>query len=235
MYKEFGIYRITNIINGKTYVGKTGVSFGDRWDCHKAKLKSNSHDNKHLQRAWNKYGCDNFEFSILEIVSERNALDALERKYIQQYRNINKCYNILDGGDGGFVLGSHLSDEAKRSIAEKNRQNMTGKKLSPETRKKMSLAHKKRYAAWTVEERLEHGRKTSKYASGYHWSKESKEAFSKLQQTRPNGATLNLNTVYEIRRLYEQDGKTVSEISDELNIPRHNVYMIATYRRWKNA
>ena len=71
----------------------------------------------------------------------------------------------------------------------------------------------------------------SKCASGYHWSKESKARFSELQQTKPNGAVLSVETVREIRRLYEQDKKSFTEISDLLNIPRHNVYMIATYRR----
>ena len=38
IYKSFGIYRITNIQNGKSYIGKTGMNFGDRWDCHRAQI-----------------------------------------------------------------------------------------------------------------------------------------------------------------------------------------------------
>lgn len=235
IYKEFGIYRITNKTNGKTYVGKTGMNFGDRWDCHRAQLNGGYHANPHLQSAWNKYGSDSFEFEIIETVFDSKLLDNLERKYIQQYRNENKCYNILDGGDGGFMLGSHLSEDAKRRIAEKNRQNMTGRKLSLETKLKMSSSQRKRYDIWTDEDRIIHGKKMSECASGYQWSKESKEKFSKLQQTHPNGAILTIDTVREIRRLYEYENKTFTEISNELNIPRHNVYMIATYRRWANA
>ena len=53
-YDQIGIYRITNLVNGNTYVGKTGMNFGDRWDCHKAQLNGGYHDNPHLQKAWNK-------------------------------------------------------------------------------------------------------------------------------------------------------------------------------------
>lgn len=235
IYKTFGIYRITNKINGNTYIGKTGMNFGDRWDCHKSKLNNNKHDNPHLQKAWIKYGSDSFEFCIVETVDDVNLLNDLEVKYIKQYRDIDKCYNILDGGDGGFMLGSHLSEETKRKIGEKNRANMLGRKLSDETKKKMSESQKKRYSKWTDDDKANWGRMVSEKLSGKKWSKEAKENFSKIQQTKPNGATLNIDTVYEIRRLYEVENKSFKEISEILNVSRNNVYMIATYRRWKNA
>lgn len=234
-YKEFGIYRITNIISGKTYIGKTGKNFGERWNCHRAQLNGGYHDNPYLQRAWNKYGGNSFEFAVVEVVDNVLKLNELEIKYIKKYKDMGLSYNILEGGDGGFLLGSHLSEDAKKRIGEKNRRNMTGKKASMETRKKMSDSHTRRYEAWTDAERRAYGEKMSKCASGYHWSKESKDRFSELQQTKPNGAVLSVETVREIRRLYEQDKKSFTEISDLLNIPRHNVYMIATYRRWANA
>ena len=234
-YKEFGIYRITNLKNGKSYIGKTATNFGDRWDCHKAQLNGGYHDNPHLQRAWNKYGSDNFEFRIVEIVTDVEQLNNLEIKYISQYKKEGKAYNILNGGDGGFLLGSHLSEDAKRKIGEKNKINMTGRKASKETKEKMSASQKKRYEKWTKEDRVEYGKKVSKYASGYKWSADSKARFSKLQQTHPNSATLTIDIVHEIRRLHEQEDKTYTEISELLNIPRANVYNIATYRRWANA
>lgn len=235
IYKTFGIYRITNTVNGKSYIGKTGVSFGDRWDCHRAQLNGGYHDNPHLQKAWNKYGESAFEFAVVEAVSDASMLDEKEKAYIQQYRETGLCYNILDGGDGGFMLGRHLSDKAKKQIGEKNRANMTGRKLSEETRKKMSESQKKRYAAWTDEDRKKHGTTSSKCASGYKWSQESRDNFSKLQQTKPNSAKLCIDDVHTIRRLYEEEHMSFTEISKELNIPRQNVYNIATYRRWANA
>lgn len=235
IYKSFGIYRITNLLNGKSYIGKTGMNFGDRWDCHRAQLNGGYHDNPHLQHAWNKYGADSFEFCVVQEVADVELLNGLERKYIAQYREAGKSYNILDGGDGGFLLGTHLSEEEKRKIGEKNRVNMTGKKHSQETKAKMSESQKKRYESWTDEDRAEHGKKIAEYASGYKWSDEAKANFAKRQQTKPNGATLTIDIVHEIRRLHEQEKNTITEISNLLGIPRPNVYNIATYRRWANA
>lgn len=235
IYKEFGIYRITNTVNGNTYIGKTGMNFGDRWDCHRAQLNGGYHDNPHLQHAWNKYGAEAFEFCVVESVEDVSLLNELEIKYIKQYRELGCCYNILDGGDGGFLLGSHLSEETKRKIGEKNRINMTGKKASEETKKKMSESQKKRYESWTDEERAEYGKKISEYASGYQWSEDSKKKFSELQKTKPNGAKYSLEQVHEIRRLHELENKSYTEISSIMDIPRHAVYLIATYRRWADA
>lgn len=235
IYNTFGIYRITNKVNGNTYIGKTGMNFGDRLDCHRAQLNGGYHDNPHLQNAWKKYGQENFEFCVVEAVNDVALLNDLEKKYISEYRANGKCYNILDGGDGGFLLGTHLSEETKLKIGEKNRVNMTGRKLSDDTRAKMSDSQKKRYASWTDEERAAYGRKVAECASGYTWSDEAKADFSKRQQTKPNGATLSIDAVHEIRRLYEQEKKTFSEIGKMLELNKHTVYLIATYRRWANA
>lgn len=234
-YKSFGIYRITNIKNGKSYIGKTGVNFGDRWDCHRAQLNGGYHENRHLQNAWNKYGQDSFEFAVVAEVTDVTLLNDLEIYFIKLYKDNGLSYNILDGGDGGFMLGAHLSDDAKSRIGEKNRANMLGRKASDATRKKMSESQKKRYSTWTDKDREEYGKRASEYASGYKWKQESKERFSAIQQTRPNGAKLSIDDVHRIRYLHEQENKTYREISELLEIPVHNVYMIATYRRWPNA
>ena len=40
IYHRIGIYGIRNLINGKIYVGKTGMNFGDRWDSHRSVLNN---------------------------------------------------------------------------------------------------------------------------------------------------------------------------------------------------
>lgn len=52
--KIAGIYKITNLVNGKMYIGESRNCFS-RWQSHKRELKKGRHSNTHLQRAWNKY------------------------------------------------------------------------------------------------------------------------------------------------------------------------------------
>lgn len=213
------------------------MNFGDRRDCHFTSLRGGYHINPHLQKAFDKYGENNFEFIILHNCQDNedfNQVNELEKKYIKLYKDKCLAYNIGDGGDGGHNLGKHLSEETKRKIGNKNRINMTGRKLSDETRKKMSESQKKRFESMTDIEKYEYGKRISDCAVGYHWSETSKKNFSKLQQTKPNGAKYDVETVKEIRRLHEKENLSYTEISDLLNIPRPTVYLIATYRRWKN-
>lgn len=234
IYKEYGIYGIKNKVNNKIYVGKTMMNFGDRWDCHKSQLRGGYHDNPHLQNSWNKYGEDNFEFIIIyncENNEDVDQVNLLEIEYIKHYRDLGLSYNIHDGGDGGLLLGKHLSEETKRKIGEKNRINMTGRKASEKTKQKMSESHRKFYDAWTDEDRQEWGKKMSEKNKGYKWNDQAKE---KMKDNK-NGAKYTIEEVREIRRLHENENKTFLEISKITGIPKHTVYLIATYRRWKNA
>lgn len=143
-YKDdYGIYGIINKINGKVYVGQTGERFLRRYWHHQWKLRDNSHDNTYLQNAWNKYGEDNFDYVVIEVVRDSSLLDELEIKYIDYYKKNNLSYNMLLGGGGR--RGFKMSDNAKKIIAEKNRQHMLGTKHSEETKKKMSKTRSGRH------------------------------------------------------------------------------------------
>ena len=59
-----GIYKITNIINGKIYIG-CSLDCEQRFIKHKSKLNKNKSNNQHLQNAWNKDGKDSFKFEVI--------------------------------------------------------------------------------------------------------------------------------------------------------------------------
>lgn len=230
-YKQTGIYRITNKINGKSYIGKTGMNFGDRWDSHRALLNAGKHDNPHLQRAWNKYGAAAFEFAIVELVSDPAELNDREIKYIADYRNLGSSYNIHDGGDGGINLGKHLSAETKQKIGSKNRAHMLGRKATDETKGKMSASQSARYALWTKEQRADWGKMTAEKASGYRWSDEAKASFAEKQRQAPNSAKFTPDDVRAIRQEREE-GATLASLAEKYHTSQSYISSIIHRRRW---
>ncbi len=108
---DSGIYSITNIINDKKYIGQT-YSIKNRWYRHKQELENNTHHNKHLQYAWNKYGQDSFLFSILELCGVDN-LNERETYWIKKLNSFNDGYNLTSGDIGcrGYV---HTQEELQK-------------------------------------------------------------------------------------------------------------------------
>ena len=119
---ECGIYSITNKINGKQYFGSTN-NWYKRKATHISPLKSGTHKNIHLQRAWNKYGADNFEFKF-ELEVYEPYLYWVEQIYL----NVNKGYNIA-------VDAAASARNRKLSTVHKNRisASLMGHKVKKET------------------------------------------------------------------------------------------------------
>lgn len=88
------IYRITNKVNGKSYIGQTRYTLEFRWRQHIHKK-----DNVYFHNAIHKYGEENFEKEVLE-ECEAKDLDSREIFYIAKYDTFNKGYNLTIGGDG---------------------------------------------------------------------------------------------------------------------------------------
>lgn len=121
-----GIYKITCTTTGKFYIGSS-CSIRKRWQVHYRKLQNGSHDNPHLQSAWIKYGADAFDFEIIELVLSSFLI---ERE--QYYLDKLKCYkNTI-----GFNMGK---------VAETPN---AGRKVSAETREKMSAAQRGKSKPW---------------------------------------------------------------------------------------
>ncbi len=92
IYKnESGIYKINNLINGKFYIGST-VNFYNRYRVHVSTLQNKKHDNSYLQRSINKYGLNNFTFSVVELC-EADQLERIEAAWLSKSFGSN-CYNL---------------------------------------------------------------------------------------------------------------------------------------------
>jgi len=93
------IYIIQNKVNQKVYVGVT-VCYENRWSQHILSLRKKNHHSLKLQRAWNKYGEENFSFEVIE----RCDLQHLYQKEIDHILELNSYklgYNNTKGGKGG--------------------------------------------------------------------------------------------------------------------------------------
>lgn len=92
------IYKITNLINGKIYIGQTTKTLKDRILQHRNAFVSNV-DN-YLYNAMHKYGWDNFKFEAIDCSAQtKYELDKLEQYYIKKYNSRIDGYNMTDGGE----------------------------------------------------------------------------------------------------------------------------------------
>src|SRR5208337_1564004 len=144
------VYKITNSINNKAYVGQSQQTLEERWTKHKYDAKRNVYN--HFYKAIRKYGTDCWKLEVLEEIEDISNLNEAEMKWIEHYDTFNrdKGYNSTNGGENGKIvseetkekmsqarLGKKFSEEHK----EKLRQARLGKHHTEETKEKMSQAN----------------------------------------------------------------------------------------------
>ena len=152
---KYYIYRITNNINHKTYIGQHKY--------YKSLLVEDGYMGSgiYLRKAQKKYGIENFSKEIITIAMSKSEADVLEKYYIAKERNENTygCYNIADGGQGGaWNKGIPCSEETKKKISIAHK----GRKHSEEWKRKIS--------------------ENSTKFSGHHHSDESKAKISESEK-----------------------------------------------------
>ena len=213
-----GIYKITNIVNNMFYLGKS-VNIVIRINRHKNRLTKNSHDNSYLQHAYNKYGKDNFVFTIL-LECDKELLNQYEQDLIF----LSECfketigYNLTLGGDGGEIPNDVT--RAKMSATRK------GKVASPETNKKCSESLKgipwsqARRDAQTVEvsEKLSNARKGNTNMLGKHHSEETKKRIAEMSKITSKGRKHSEETKRKMS--INNTGRLLPKQSEETKLKR---------------
>lgn len=179
------IYKTTNLLNGKIYIGQ-----------HKSENYDSSYygSGKLIKRSIEKYGIENFSNTVLCFCDSKEELDKAEKQLIRQYdsRNPKIGYNISFGGDGGdtftglpaeekqirienlktnsyFANLTQEQDKVMRSKSWETRRKNGNDKFSEESKKKMSASHKGKKP---TEEQIQ---KMLKTKGKYHHTEETKQ------------------------------------------------------------
>lgn len=93
------IYKITNLINGKEYIGKTELTIKERFRCHIKDSQTKKCEKRPLYSAFNKYGIENFKIELIEECPVEK-LSEREQYWISFYDTYHNGYNATLGGDG---------------------------------------------------------------------------------------------------------------------------------------
>lgn len=131
------IYKTTNKINQKIYIGKHQSSEYDDKYFGSGKI---------LRRAIEKYGLDNFTNEIIDMADTDEELNEKEKYYIKHYKDLygKDCYNLASGGDGGDVF-KYQSPESKQRFVDKMTEINKQRCSTEDFKAKISMATSKRY------------------------------------------------------------------------------------------
>lgn len=154
------IYKITNKINGKVYIGQTTYSLNHRWSGH----KQNTNKCSYIAAAIQKYGHESFTIEQIDTAETFDELNEKEIYWINFYDSCNreKGYNLLSGGNqprhsevskikmSNARKGKKHTKEHCENIAKGN----TGKIVSEKTKELISKANTgQKRRSWTEEEK----------------------------------------------------------------------------------
>ena len=234
--KICGIYSITNITNGKIYVGSSN-NIERRWREHKNMLKSKKHHSTHLQNAWDKYGEDNFLFEILEECNE-NILLKREQYYIDFYSSAD-CYYGYNQSEiaGRPSITQEQRDRCAQILSEKFKGEGSWCNIYSETQiinliedlktgeYSYGQLSKKHNISYDIVASVA-GHASWKYLTdGIEFPKGNKS-------TRENVKLTETDVVKIVELL--QEGYTNNEIAEVFSVNVHTISDIRNHKTWKN-
>ena len=224
-----GIYKITNKINGHSYIGLS-TKIEDRWEYHKDPYNWARENTKLLYIAFQKYGIDNFEFTILE-ECKTSELGQKEEYYIHKYDTYNNGYNMTIGGESnqGDAHPSHKLVESD-VIDIRNRYNNLERRKDVYQLYKNKIGESGFGKIWKGE--------TWKHVMPEVYTKENKDyhAHNTGNSGSSNGRTrLSEQDVYNIR-LRRKNGENIRIVYEDYKdkLTYGSFVNIWSYQNWKN-
>lgn len=190
------IYKITNLLNGKIYIGQ------HKKNCFDSSYLGSGYM---LNKAIKKYGRESFECTFICFAQNKKELDKLEQFYIKKYNstNLSVGYNIAEGGQGGD-LGENIRKKISTSLK--------GRPKSADHKHKLSLANKGKHLSEEVKEKIRLGVKNKVI------SREAREHYSQAAIKRQSWKSFGS---HKGKKLIN-NGKTFKyiDVRDVDNIPQ---------------
>lgn len=210
------IYKITNKVNNKVYVGQTTRTLEIRWKCH---INESKHQHRPICRAIRKHGKENFYIEQLEYCSNKSELDEKEKYWIEKLNSMNPSFGYNARAGGNETTFSDRTRQ-KMSLAKKGKpSNKKDFSCSPETAAKISAANKGK-RAWNKGRKLnqEEIRKHSEVRKG-------KTAWNKgIKFNNKPIVAINLETMEEF------EFSSIHEVVSSLKIGRCAVQNVLSGR-----
>lgn len=151
----YTIYKVTNKINGKFYIGK-----------HQTSNINDSYygSGRNIVKAIKKYGKENFYKEILFVFDTEQEMNSKEKEILtEEFISSDKNYNLGIGGEGGpHFKGRTHSPKTKEKLKNLAR----GKKLPEEAKNKISAAHKGKITSQETKDKISASRKKSNLKAG---------------------------------------------------------------------
>lgn len=138
IFLEGVVYSITNINNGKKYIGST-VDYKKRVRAHINGLKGSYHENRLLQEDFDTYGENSFKFEILHETSSEDDRYKMEESTIHRLRTFEPDigYNLSTDGRGKYLISDETRERMRQNSLGENNP-FYGKNHTPEVLKIMS-------------------------------------------------------------------------------------------------
>jgi hypothetical protein len=202
----YTIYKITNKINGKFYIGKhQTLNLDDDY----------MGSGKYLKRAIQKYGVENFSKDILFIFDNADEMNSKEKELVTEEFCLNEnTYNINTGGDGGF---DYINNNKLNTVNQEYRNN-------PRYIEKLSIKLKEiAYTEKGKQQRKEAGflgakALLEKYPNGSFYGKTHKSSSKKLIGEKNSIAQKGENNS-QYGTIWINDGKVNKKLKKDFPIP----------------
>lgn len=203
------IYKHTSP-SGKVYIGQTSLKPENRWNNGRGYKTS-----PFIFNAINKYGWNNIQHEVLFTGLDQLNADIIEEDLIYYYKQIGKSYNLATGGK--VNRGWKLSEESKKKLSEAHK----GKKMSDEAKEKLRILSTGRTHSDETKEKMRLnnlGENNPNY--GKSPSEEIREKISKARKGKGTKKVeqIDKNTL-EVIRVWD----SLSEVERQLNIPVTNI------------